>query len=221
MGIETPTDLGWAPKMDGPQKRRFIMENPIKNGWFGGPIPICGNTHIVGNTSCKNLWPVLLGVDILQVQLNTTDQCSKFWFPQFTHKEGLCYLAVWWFQFSPFSRILLSPASHWCWWWFLVGAKFFETLGIGQSHVDWWIHFDAWKKNRDVYFFGGGTPAKKGAGLKVSWKSQENWRANVWRCEKGTKILLVTNLAGFFCWRDLTEILRFKLNCSLLKKMWL
>ena len=34
------------PKIGVPQNGWFIRENPIKNGWFGGPTTIFGNTHI-------------------------------------------------------------------------------------------------------------------------------------------------------------------------------
>ena len=33
------------PKIRVPQNGCFIMKNPYKNGWFGGPTPIFGNTH--------------------------------------------------------------------------------------------------------------------------------------------------------------------------------
>ncbi len=33
------------PKIRVPQNGWFIMKNPYKNGWFGGPTPIFGNTH--------------------------------------------------------------------------------------------------------------------------------------------------------------------------------
>ncbi len=43
---KTPTTNIWLfPKIRVPQNGWFIMENPIKNGWFGGTI-IFGNPHI-------------------------------------------------------------------------------------------------------------------------------------------------------------------------------
>ena len=46
------------PKIGIPQNGWFIMENPIKNGWFGGKPTIFGNTHIVSRIfdkhSCLN-----------------------------------------------------------------------------------------------------------------------------------------------------------------------
>ena len=35
------------PKIGVSQNGWFIMENPIKMGWFGGPTPIFGNTHFL------------------------------------------------------------------------------------------------------------------------------------------------------------------------------
>ena len=42
------------PKIGVPQNEWFIMENPIKMGWFGGTI-IFGNTHISKLFHCRRL----------------------------------------------------------------------------------------------------------------------------------------------------------------------
>ena len=40
-------NMGVSKKLGIPQNGSFIMENPIKMGWFGGILPtILGNTHI-------------------------------------------------------------------------------------------------------------------------------------------------------------------------------
>ena len=40
------TNIGVSKNRETPQNGWFMMENPIKDGWFGGKPAIFGNIHI-------------------------------------------------------------------------------------------------------------------------------------------------------------------------------
>ena len=48
-------DIRMFPKIVVPQNGWFIMENPIKNGWFGGTT-IFGNTHTYPSNPFQKIW---------------------------------------------------------------------------------------------------------------------------------------------------------------------
>ena len=93
-----------------PQNGWFIMENPIKNGWFGGTI-ILGNTHVFGGP-----WDFLLV--FLTLRHTNKDKGhaynnSPMWMKQ---NETM----IWW---SPNSKLHL---------WYIV-SKFCCLINLGSD----------------------------------------------------------------------------------------
>ena len=155
---------------ENPQNGWFIMENPIKIGWFGGPTPIFGNTKIVKpfslGWSTERMWHIKMNWFHLYKK-------NAFWIWKFQQQKRVWNILNQMFFFLKYWTLF---GVLWFWIWntfawnatrtFAQGTHCLATLRWCHSqHSKVQVHQNAiviamlqlfgkaWKKNDSFSFF--------------------------------------------------------------------